>query len=315
MQCGNLGRNMLTMLGGLGVGAALVYLFDPTAGRTRRSQLAKTAGDSWGNFKHRAEDSFGNLKHKAEDSWGNLKYKATHLGSAGTGLGALAGLLPRRKSRWQKMMDAYRRSFGRESLSKRAMAMRGDASHRMHDLMDWGRAKAYMGQEQLGRYYDKYGHAYGEKAKQGGSILGQTIAAIGFVALGVGIAYIMDPRAGRQRRTMMRDKMMSGMHQGQDYLSKTGRHLWNKASGTVAEVKGRLHREQVSDDVLVDRVRSEMGRCVSSPQSINVKAENGCVTLTGAIPAGEVDGLLKCVWKTRGVQEIINELNPQEQMA
>jgi osmotically-inducible protein OsmY len=279
MDCRNMSRNLLTLLGGLGVGAAMVYLFDPDTGQKRRKLLARTAGDAWDNLKDKAGD-----------------YGAT----TGASLAALQSYIPQRKGRWGKSAQAYRRS-----LEKRAAALRDDASHRMDDLMYWGRNKFREGGKRLGYQYPE---------QKTGSFIGQTIAAVGFVALGVGLAYMMDPSVGRQRRAVVRDKVKSSVHQGQDYLSKTGRHLWNKAAGTVAEARSRLQGEQVADDVLVERVRSEIGRCVSSPGSILVRASSGKITLTGPIHASEVDGLLKCVWKTRGVKEIINELRPQEQM-
>ena len=280
MRCNEATKNMMSLLGGLGIGAAVMYLFDPKEGPKRR----------------------GNIAHSAEDAWEAIRDKAGGYGTASTaGLTALGAAMGKKTGDWSKQMQNYRKQY-----QKRAMGMTGDASHMMDDWMNWGRGKMLAGRERLSRHREE---------EHGGSMIGQTIAAVGFVALGVGLAYIIDPAVGRRRRAVVRDKVMSGMHQGQDYLSKTGKHLWNKASGTVAEARSRLHREMIGDEVLVDRVRAQMGRCVSSPASVIVRADEGKVTVSGPILATEVDDFLKCVWQTRGVKEIINELTPQEQMA
>ena len=278
MQCSRTAKNMMSLLGGLGAGAAVMFLFDPKQGHKRRHYITRSA----------------------EDAWDSLRDKTGEYGSAtAASLAALGTAVGRKKGDWSERAHDLGGYY-----KDRATGMGGDISARMHDWLDRSRARlgSWRGHEE-------------EKADHGISFLGQTIAAVGFIAMGAGLMYIMDPAVGRRRRSLMRDKMASGMHQGQDYLSKSGQHLWNKASGTVAEVKGRLQGEDVKDDVLTERVRSQMDRNVSGAGSISVRASNGSVTLSGPILSSEINGLLKSVWQTPGVKEIVNELVAQEQMA
>ncbi len=76
----------------------------------------------------------------------------------------------------------------------------------------------------------------------------------------------------------------------------------------MAETRGRFSAQDVDDSVLEARVRSSMGRVVSNPGAIAVMAEDGNVTISGPVLAGEVDGLLACVKSVPGVQEVHSQL-------
>jgi hypothetical protein len=78
--------------------------------------------------------------------------------------------------------------------------------------------------------------------------------------------------------------------------------------GLAAEATALFTCETVSDEVLVARVRTRLGRVVSHPHAIVVTAEHGRVTLRGPIVAREVASLLKCVYMVRGVAGVGNQL-------
>jgi uncharacterized membrane protein len=124
--------------------------------------------------------------------------------------------------------------------------------------------------------------------------------------------YILDPVQGRRRRALLRDKIVHALHAMGDALGATARDARNRATGVVAETRARLHDEQPSDDVLVDEVRSQMGRVVSHPGSIVVMANNGRIVLSGPILAREVDDLLDRVRSLRGVRDVENQLDVHE---
>ncbi|HSB27732.1 MAG TPA: hypothetical protein VLE19_07750, partial [Pyrinomonadaceae bacterium] len=73
-----------------------------------------------------------------------------------------------------------------------------------------------------------------------------------------------------------------------------------------------LRREKVSDDVLEARIRSKLGRIVSHPHAIEVKAIEGLVILRGPILTAEVHPLLNAVAVIRGVRNIENHLELHE---
>jgi hypothetical protein len=85
--------------------------------------------------------------------------------------------------------------------------------------------------------------------------------------------------------------------------------LSNRARGVVAEAGAALRRENVSDDVLVRRVRSQLGRAVSKPRDVEVLADEGRVTLRGVVRVREVERLLSRVSRVRGVRGVECQLN------
>jgi len=72
-------------------------------------------------------------------------------------------------------------------------------------------------------------------------------------AVGAGLMYMIDPRAGRRRRALMRDQADHIAHEAEDAMDAAGgkaRHVRNKAKGAVAETKGLVEdqMEKVGGD-------------------------------------------------------------------
>jgi hypothetical protein len=129
-------------------------------------------------------------------------------------------------------------------------------------------------------------------------------------ALGAGAMFFFDPVRGNRRRALVRDQFIKFSHRTGDFFDKAIRDAEHRIEGTMAELSGALHHEQVSDDVLVERVRSKIGRCVSHPRAIEVSAHQGCVVLSGPVLAEEVPSLLGCVWRVRGVRGVEDQTTP-----
>ena len=132
------------------------------------------------------------------------------------------------------------------------------------------------------------------------------------LGLGAFLMYILDPQIGRRRRAVARDKMTRFGHKTADAIDVASRDLKNRVVGLAAETRGLFSKEEVSDEVLAQRVRETLGSMVSHPGSIEVKAENGRIILSGPILGAEVDGLLKRVSSVRGVRTVENRLEPHE---
>jgi uncharacterized membrane protein len=126
------------------------------------------------------------------------------------------------------------------------------------------------------------------------------------------LIYILDPQMGRRRRALLGDKFRRLGHKTLDALDVTSRDLRNRVTGFAAETRNLMTHEDVSDEILVQRVRSKLGALVGHPGSVEVRAENGKVILSGPILAGEVDGLLKRSSTVRGVRDIENRLELHE---
>ncbi len=133
------------------------------------------------------------------------------------------------------------------------------------------------------------------------------------VGLGAAAMYLLDPDRGKRRRALVRDKFALATRKTGECMEVTARDLRNRTRGTIAAIQSRFSSEQTDDAVLVDRVRSKMGRIVSHPSAIQVTAQNGNVTLGGAILANEVAHLLSCVKWIHGVKGVNNKLEVHEE--
>jgi hypothetical protein len=128
------------------------------------------------------------------------------------------------------------------------------------------------------------------------------------LGLGTGLMFLLDPARGRRRRALLRDKAVWAARKTGDCVEVTARDLRNRTQGLVTGLQSRLSSEPVDDAVLVDRVRSKLGRVVSHPGAIHVTAQNGNVTLSGPVLSAEVPELLVCVNRIQGVNEVTNNL-------
>lgn len=135
---------------------------------------------------------------------------------------------------------------------------------------------------------------------------------ISAATIGASLMYLFDPDRGGRRRGEIRNKVRHINHIATDAAGKTGRDLQNHIIGVVSEMQSLLRREKVSDDVLEARIRSKLGRIVSHPHAIEVKAIEGLVILRGPILTAEVHPLLNAVAVIRGVRNIENHLELHE---
>ena len=135
----------------------------------------------------------------------------------------------------------------------------------------------------------------------------------GGIGLGAALMYMLDPDRGSRRRALVRDKLASAANTIPNAIGVTARDLSNRAEGLASQVTSLFSSKEVPDEVLVQRVRSKMGRVVSHPHAIQVKADHGRVTLSGPILAREVDDLLAIVSLVTSVTDVDNQLEAHEQ--
>lgn len=134
--------------------------------------------------------------------------------------------------------------------------------------------------------------------------MNKSVAIIGGVGLGAALMYFLDPDRGKRRRELVRDKVEATGNKVGSYADKITRDIRDRASGIVEEAKSLLHHEEVTDDALVDQVRSKL----SNFGNIDVQAINGAVILSGSILAEEMPEVLSAVNKVRGVNRVENQL-------
>lgn len=143
---------------------------------------------------------------------------------------------------------------------------------------------------------------------------GSLIAGAAGFTIGAICMYMLDPDRGRTRRAKARDKAVRAYHDSAWAAGKVGRDLSNRATGTYAEMKHRLSREEdVPEPKLIARVRSTMGHYISHPHAIQVSATpEGRIQLSGDILSDEVSSLLSAIRSVPGVSGIDNSLNVHE---
>ena len=130
------------------------------------------------------------------------------------------------------------------------------------------------------------------------------LAMIVGAGVGAGLMYLYDPQMGRRRRALTRDQFIRLSHRIDEAIDVTSR-----AVGLWAEMRASMASNGVSDEVLAERVRSQLGGLVGHPSAIDVRAEQGRVTLNGPVLHHEVDRLLKGVASVRGVHEVEHRLD------
>ena len=134
------------------------------------------------------------------------------------------------------------------------------------------------------------------------------------LGIGTALMYLLDPDRGKRRRALLRDKFVWAQRKTSDCMEVTARDLSNRARGIATTIQSRFTAHEVDDGVLVDRVRSKLGRLASHPGAIVVSAENGNVTISGPILEDEVDSLLSCVKGIQGVNDIANNLEVHKEV-
>src|ERR1041385_8137433 len=141
------------------------------------------------------------------------------------------------------------------------------------------------------------------------------VALIGGAGLGAALMDIFDPDRGKRRRALIRDKVEGAGNRLSDTADKMQRDLRNRAYGVVAEAKSIFRHDEVTDDVLVDRVRSRLGRIPVHIGAFDVSAKDGVVTLRGQILDDELPRVLRAARFVRGVKAIEKEWKVHERAA
>ena len=133
------------------------------------------------------------------------------------------------------------------------------------------------------------------------------------IAAGAALAYFGDPYRGRRRRAHARDKVTHLTHVAEKAIDRSFRDLTNRAHGLFAEAIDVVLPAHVPDEVLLDRVRTRLGRLVSHPGALDVRVAGGHVILRGDVLRDEAPRLLDGLRAMQGVREVIDELTLHEE--
>src|SRR5512140_604921 len=128
------------------------------------------------------------------------------------------------------------------------------------------------------------------------------------LGLGAGLMFLLDPDKGPRRRALVRDKFVKIGNDVQETFAGIIRDLENRWYGVQAELESFITPEEVTDEQLVARVRSRLGRLVLHPRAIAVTAHEQVVTLSGPVLDEEFGKVVSGVSRVRGVKRVHNLL-------
>ena len=126
---------------------------------------------------------------------------------------------------------------------------------------------------------------------------------------GAGLMYLLDPDLGNRRRALVRDQLVRARHMTEDAMDATSRDMRNRARGVVADLRTRLIPEDVSDDVLEERVRARLGQTIRYARAIETSVADGVVILRGPMLADDVARVVRRVGQVPGVKSVDNRLD------
>lgn len=132
------------------------------------------------------------------------------------------------------------------------------------------------------------------------------------IAAGALAMYYLDPRAGRRRRALVRDRMVAAGHDASYFARRKAKRAADRLKGyLVAHRPGRLVRPD-SDRQLHDRIRARLGHVMHHSRAVEVDVEQGRVRLRGHVLRHEMDRVIAEVGRMAGVRSVANQLISHE---
>ena len=135
---------------------------------------------------------------------------------------------------------------------------------------------------------------------------GLALAAGAFA--GINAMYFFDPERGRRRRALARDKTFHLLRESERTFDRGVRDFANRVQGAVCQTAGVLIPRLVPDEILVERVRTRLGRLLTHPGAVEVKVEQGRVTLSGVALTHEMPRLVPAIRCMPGVMSVDNRI-------
>lgn len=131
------------------------------------------------------------------------------------------------------------------------------------------------------------------------------------IGLGAGCMYLYDPHCGKRRRAVLRDRLLRATRRAGAWLDRAVRDAENRIQGTASEWEALFDSHPPCNEKLEQRVRAQLGHVASHPHLVQVRAENGRITLIGHAPLGETQAIVAAAYRVRDVCSIDNQLDDQ----
>ena len=116
------------------------------------------------------------------------------------------------------------------------------------------------------------------------------VKAAGLIALGASLGLLLDPRNGKRRRRMLRDRPIAFARHSERRAERAAHLGTVKTRALAARTRHLATRPKRYDDTtLVDKVESEVFRFREIPKGkLNVEAMNGIVSFRGQVDRPEI---------------------------
>jgi hypothetical protein len=141
------------------------------------------------------------------------------------------------------------------------------------------------------------------------------LAAVAAFALAAGAAleFFLDPRSGKRRRHLVRDRTTAVLRQRVRRVERHAHYEAGKLLGVAHAITHHEHAIPELDDVsLVRKVESELFRDRTIPKGpISINADRGIVVLRGQLEdAQQIQRIERDVRRVAGVRDVENLLHP-----
>lgn len=139
-------------------------------------------------------------------------------------------------------------------------------------------------------------------------IISRTMRYAFVAALAAAGMYLFDPVQGRRRRAVVRDKLVSRLTEMRRAIGVVKRDARHQVHGGVARTRSLIRSNDVSDEILVERVRVALGRATSHASAIKVSCSERVLTLQGAVLKHEHPRVMRAARSAAGASEVHDEL-------
>lgn len=128
------------------------------------------------------------------------------------------------------------------------------------------------------------------------------------IGLGAALMYLFDPERGKARRAQIGDRVKATASDAEQSAEKLAKNVRNRAAGMKAKLSKT--EEAADDEILIARIKSELGHVIERADRVAVEASLGYVTLRGELPEGEIEKAVESAEGVDGVIEVDNQLRP-----
>lgn len=141
---------------------------------------------------------------------------------------------------------------------------------------------------------------------------------LGGIALGAIAMYLADPTQGRRRRALAQERMRTLTDKTRGAINAAvhdASHRWSDLQLQANRIIGEASQQSkpIDNHVLEARVRSKLGRAMLNSDFIDVKADQGYVTLKGSVPGEDKQEVLRLVQAIPGVRDVRDKLEVHDQ--